>query len=394
MYLDCIWRMRRIATAIALSLLAATSCAQKPLFPGRWDEWETRTAEQAGFDTARLDEAIAFAQGAASRESRDLEKVIGEAFANEPFNTIIGPTRPRGDASGMIIRGGFIVAEWGDTTRADMTFSVTKSYLSTLAGLALGDGLIENLSDPVAKYIQDGKFESDHNASITWMHLLQQTSDWSGELWDKPDWCDRPEGKDPEQWSRRELHAPGTHFKYNDVRVNLLAFCLTHVFRQPLPVVLRERIMDPIGASATWRWNGYENSWIELDGLKIQSVSGGGHWGGGMVISTRDHARFGYLFLRNGNWNGRQLLPEGWVDSIIEPAEANPEYGFMWWLNPGRQKFAEAPESCFYAAGFGGNYIFVDRENDLLIVLRWTPDLAGVVRHVYAALEPVEPSRR
>ena len=287
----------------------------------------------------------------------------------------------------MIVRSGYIVAEWGDTDRVDMTFSVTKSYLSTVAGLALEDGLIRDVKDPLATYVRDEKFDSEHNAQITWEHLLQQTSDWSGELWDKPDWCDRPVGRDREKWPNREMHVPGTHFKYNDVRVNLLGYCLTNVWREPLPVVLRERIMDPIGASPTWRWHGYENSWITLDGQKIQSVSGGGHWGGGMFISTRDHARFGYLFLRNGNWNGKQLISSDWIDSLRKPSKANAEYGYMWWLNPDRKKFPEAPESCFYASGFGGNYIYIDPENDLLIVLRWTPDIAGVVSRVIEAIE-------
>ena len=59
----------------------------------------------------------------------------------------------------------------------------------------------------------------------------------------------------------------------------------------------------------------------------------------------------------------------------------------MWWLNTDRQRIPSAPESAFYAAGFGGNYVYVDQENDLVIVLRWTPDLAGVVEKIIAALD-------
>ena len=72
------------------------------------------------------------------------------------------------------------------------------------------------------------------------------------------------------------------------MRINLLAYSLLQVLREPLPVVLRENIMDPIGASRTWRWHGYRNSWVELDGLRMQSVSGGGHFGGGLFINTYD----------------------------------------------------------------------------------------------------------
>ena len=106
------------------------------------------------------------------------------------------------------------------------------------------------------------------------------------EEWDKPDWADRPpRGRTPEELKARELREPGTRFKYNDVRVNRLSLALLRVFKRPLPEVLREHVMDPIGASPTWRWHGYENSWVLLDGQRMQSVSGGGHWGGGR--STR-----------------------------------------------------------------------------------------------------------
>jgi CubicO group peptidase (beta-lactamase class C family) len=280
------------------------------------------------------------------------------------------------------------VGEWGDLERVDMTFSVAKSYLSTVAGLALRDGLINDLQRPVAQWVRDGHFESEHNRQISWRQLLQQTSDWSGTLWDVPDWADRPEGDDPELWPQRVMHEPGSYFKYNDVRVNLLAYSLLQVWREPLPQVLKREVMDPIGASSTWRWHGYENSWVTVDGLRMQSVSGGGHFGGGLFINTLDHARFGLLFLRNGQWGGRQIMSADWIDQLRQPAEAKLDYGYMWWLNTSKERIPAAPENVFYAAGFGGNYIYVDQQNDLLIVLRWVPDLAVVVEAVLAALKP------
>jgi CubicO group peptidase (beta-lactamase class C family) len=178
--------------------------------------------------------------------------------------------------------------------------------------------------------------------------------------------ADRREGVD------RELHDPGTFWEYNDVRVNLMAYSLLHVFRRPLPEVLKERIMDRIGASDDWRWHGYETSWTEIDGRRVQSVSGGGHWGGGFFIDTRDHARFGLLALRAGEWNGEQLVSEEWFDRATTPTDIKPDYGYMWWLNTGRELFPAAPESAFFALGAGStNVIYVDRENDLVTVTRW-----------------------
>ncbi|RPE81931.1 serine hydrolase domain-containing protein [Vulcaniibacterium tengchongense] len=370
---------------LAAALLCAAPAFASDYVPPR-HEWARQAPAAAGFDPAKLAEAVEYAKGKAEVEPSDLRQVLLDAFGKrEPGYRILGPVIPRAQASGLIVRGGRIVAEWGDLDRVDMTFSVAKSYLATVAGLAVDDGLIASVDDRVARYVPGPWFEGAHNGAITWTHLLQQTSDWSGTLWDVPDWADRPEGDDP---SRRPLHAPGTRYKYNDVRVNLLAFGLLQVLREPLPQVLKARIMDPIGASSTWRWHGYGNSWTEVDGLRMQSVSGGGHFGGGLFVSTADHARFGLLMLREGEWGGRRLLSKEWIARATRPSPAKPDYGYLWWLNTGRQAIPAAPESAYWASGFGGHYLYIDREHDLLIVLRWTPDLAGVVTRVLAALRP------
>jgi CubicO group peptidase (beta-lactamase class C family) len=360
-------------------------------FPGKGDKWEKRTPEELGMNSRLLQEAVDYAKANEWRGPKDPKAAITQSFAREPYGTLIGPTKLRGGAAGIILKNGYIVAEWGDTKRVDMTFSATKSYLSTMAGLALDNGLIHDVDDQVKDYVKDGKFDSEHNSKITWHHLLQQTSDWSGILWEKPDWADRPP-RDV-KWDdlrNRELKEPGTNYKYNDVRVNLLAYSLLQIWRRPLPVLLREKIMDPIDASPTWRWHGYKNSWIDIDGLKMQSVSGGGHWGGGMFISTRDHARFGLLFLRKGKWNGKQLISEKWIDMLRIPSSANPTYGYMWWLNTSKRQIASAPESVYYAAGFGGNYIVVDNEHDLVVVVRWagsTGTLNGIMKRIFTSME-------
>jgi CubicO group peptidase (beta-lactamase class C family) len=238
-------------------------------------------------------------------------------------------------------------------------------------GLAFDEGRMA-LKDPVAKYVWDGTFEGEHNSKITWHHLLNQSSDWSGSLFGVPDWSDRPPREGSiDDWKNRKLNEPGTFFEYNDIRVNLLAYSILQVVRRPLPELLKERIMDPIGASSTWRWYGYETSWVDIDGTKVQSVSGGGHFGGGMFINTYDQAKFGLLFLREGNWNGQQLISKKWIELLQQPSEANESYGYMWWLNKGERKWEGVSDSVFYAAGFGGNYIIVDKEHDLLIVTRW-----------------------
>ncbi|MCK4856066.1 MAG: serine hydrolase, partial [Bacteroidales bacterium] len=325
-------------------------------------EWERKSPMEMGFDATRLESAVQFARENEYTGSRDLRIAILKGFQREPYHEIVGPTRKRGGPAGLIIRNGYIVAEWGDIERVDMTFSVTKSYLSTVAGLAIDRGLINSVDDRVSEYVWDGTFEGVHNAKITWEHLLNQSSDWSGDLFGMQDWADRPPDEGGiTDWRNRDLNEPGTFYKYNDVRVNVLAYSLLQVWRIPLPQVLKENIMDPIGASTTWRWYGYEDSWVNVDGTWVQSVSGGGHSGGGIFINSMDHARFGLLFLRKGKWEGQQLFTEEWIRMVTEPSPANESYGYMWWLS----------DNLYYAAGFGGNYIVICPDHDMVIVTRW-----------------------
>jgi CubicO group peptidase (beta-lactamase class C family) len=395
--------MRRLLLpALCLSFFIAAPAAQRtqrppekakavaPYFPDRHD-WQKRAPDQAGFDKAKLDAAIAFAVASENPATKDLATDLATTFGREPFDTPIGPTKPRGALNGIIVRNGYIVAEWGETERVDMTFSVTKSFLSTVVGLAWQKGLIRDVNDRVQPYVPLlDHFDSEHNTKITWDHLLRQTSDWQGTLWGKPDWADRPEGQTPADWPKRKLSEPGTRYKYNDVRVNLLALAALHVIRKPLPQVLREEVMEPIGASSTWRWHGYENSWIELDGQRMQSMTGGGHWGGGMFISARDMARFGHLFLRNGKWKDRELVSPKWIAMARTPGSANATYGYMnWFLNTGRKPLPNAPATAVTFQGNGSNIIYIDWDNDLVVVVRWIQQrqLNEFIGQVLAAME-------
>jgi CubicO group peptidase (beta-lactamase class C family) len=188
----------------------------------------------------------------------------------------------------------------------------------------------------------------------------------------------------------RKRNAPGSVWKYNDVRVNALALAATSVWRQPLPQVLKTFIMDSIGASSTWRWYGYRNSWIVLDGQPVQSVSGGGHWGGGMFINAYDMGRFGLLTLHKGNWKGRQLISEKWVKQALTPTTANTGYGYMnWFLNTDRKLLPSAPANAFVHIGNGTNFIYVDPQHDLVAVVRWieNSEMDKMVAHILEAVQ-------
>jgi CubicO group peptidase (beta-lactamase class C family) len=330
--------------------------------------------------------AVGFAEASEIDWSMDMRQQLAKNTAREPYPDILGPWKDRGHQNGIIIRHGYIVAEWGDTRRVDMTFSVAKSYLSTVAGLAFDRGLIRDLDEPVGRTVQDGGYASPQDAAITWRMHLTQTSEWEGDLWGKPDRADRRAGYD------RTLNRPGTFWEYNDVRVNRLALSLLRVWNRPLPGVLAREIMGPIGASKTWEWHGYRTSTTEQDGRRVESVSGGGHWGGGLWASTRDHARFGLLMLRRGRWKERRLLSERWVSLATTPTPIRPVYGFLWWLNTDRRQYPAASPDSFFALGAGGNVIWVDPESDLVVVVRWMANdrINEFMRLVEAALRDRE----
>jgi CubicO group peptidase (beta-lactamase class C family) len=350
-------------------------------YPSRWN-WERKMPYEVGLDPDEVKKAVNLAMNNETTFPVNLMHHIRNNNNNKTWDDgeVLGPTKPRTGPNGFIIKNGYIIAEWGDITKVDMTFSVSKSYLSTCAGLALDHGLIEDVHDPVYKYVITGEFDSPHNKKITWHQMLQQTNEWDDSLWGKDYRAAPPEGtaRDPEE--------PGTVFEYNDTRVNAAALALLHVWRKPLPQVLKKYIMDPIEASNTWRWHGYRNSWIELDGVKVQSVSGGGHWGGGMWINSYDQARFGLLWLNKGRWGEEQLLSEEYVNMATRKGDVNPDYGYMWWMNP--EWGSTASNTCYTAAGAGGNFAWCDPEHDVLLITRWLDrnELSGMIGHIMNAI--------
>ncbi len=357
---------------VALLNAAVVVKAQPAYYPDT--AWQSRTARQAGMNRQKLDSAIAFALVSENKVERDLRIANMKAYAREPGYAMVGPMKERGGPAGLIIKNGYIVAEYGDISRVDMTFSATKSFLTTVAGLAVDEGLIKNVNDQVNRYVWDDTYKGVHNSKITWKHLLNQSSNWSGTLFGLHDWADRPPREGGiDDWKNRTLLEPGTVYEYNDVRVNLLAYSLLNVYRRPLPMVLKEKLMDPIGASTTWRWYGADHAFVNIDGIMMQSITGGGHHGGGLFIHATDMARFGLLFLRKGKWNGKQLLSEKWIREAHQPSTPNKEYGYMWWINT-NQGWTAVSKDTYYAAGFGGNYIVVDNANDLVVVTRWMDD--------------------
>ena len=338
-------------------------------YPAPGNSWQRRRPEDVGMDSALLEQAVAYAKTQASTTPPDFSTQV------ETFGRVLGPLpKMRGDTNGIIIRHGYIVAEWGDTNRIDPTYSVAKSFLSTLCGLAVDRGMIKSVRDPMKLYATDHGYDSQHNSKITWEEHLQQTSEWEGSAWGKnSDFVGALEfGRGQRQ--PRAIKEPGTYWEYNDVRINRMALTLLQVWQKPLPRVLKDEIMDRIGASTTWQYHGYFNSQVMIKGKMVESVSGGTRWGGGLWINTRDMARFGYLFLRRGNWKGKQIISESWIKMATTPTTIGHDYGYLWWLNTQGKQYPDAPRTSFAALGNGSNTIWIDPEHDLVVVWRWHRD--------------------
>ena len=317
-----------------------------------------------------------------------------------PWNMLRGPVHVRGGVSGVVLQQGKEIAAWGESDRADLTFSVAKTYLALLAGVAHGRGLLPDAHEPVVARVPGIGFDSQHNRTITWAHLLEQTSEWEGSVFGLPDTVDRyrvvahdPKPVTGKKGDARPLHAPGTYWEYNDVRINQLSLALLHLFKQPLPEVFRETILAPLNADENFAWRGYDDSWAEIvdnTGVtrKMQSVPGGTHWGGGVSISARDQAKIGQLLLNDGRIGDTQIIPKSWVQRMRQPCAIAPFYGWLVWLNTDGTQFPGASNEASFMVGAGGHYTWVEPAHDAVIVARWldSAHAARFMQRVAAAL--------
>ncbi|HEX8875762.1 MAG TPA: serine hydrolase [Phycisphaerales bacterium] len=341
--------------------------------------WERKKPSDLGMDDAKIAEAVAWALTQETDWPKDFSKQA------EIFGRPLGPLpSTRASTNGVIVKDGYVIAEFGDVNAVDPTYSVAKSYLSTILGVTIDRGLIWSIDEPVGQRVNaslgdDGFVDPPgtpaHNALVKWWHFVTMSSEWRGEMFGKShDFPGEAEyGK--AAMRPRQLREPGTHFEYNDVRINRFALSLLRLWKRPLEDVLRTEVMNKIGASKTWKWVPYDNAMVEVEiggGKKemLPSVSGGTRWGGGLWISTLDHARFGLLISRGGKWGGRTVVSDQWVRQATKQQGVKSDYGYLWWLN-NEGRWPDAPRSSFSAQGAGDNTIWIDNEHGLVVVWRW-----------------------
>lgn len=375
--------------AAVVPVAAAGQAAATAVYYPPAGSWAKRSAAELGMDQAALDAAVQFAQSRESTRAMDFsdqERIFGSMLGSVP--------NIRAKTNGLVIYKGYVVAEFGDTSWADPTYSVAKSMMATVAGIAVRDGKLGNLDEPVGRTVKDGGYDSPRNALVTWKMHLQQETEWEGTMFGKKDDFVGKEAFGEGERKPRELRRPGSYYEYNDVRINRLGLSLLRTFKESVPDVFRREVMDPIGASNTWRWIPYHNSFVDVDGKRVASVSGGTRWGGGVWINAQDMARFGYLWLRGGKWGERQIVPPAYVKAAITPSQHGPDYGYLWWLNTQGKNYPGLPSNAYGARGAGSNTITILPDQDLVVVWRWhAGNEAEFVKRVVAAIRPTSSAR-
>lgn len=261
------------------------------------------------------------------------------------------------------------------------SFSVAKSILSTVVGVAIERGDLGSLDDAVTDYVpelleQDGRF-----ADITLRHLVTMSSGLRYEEEGLP-WSDgavtyySPDLRETAM-SAEIVEEPGTRWHYNNFNPLLMGLVLERATERPLPDYVSEVLWSRLGAEADASWS--------ID----SAASGFAKMESGFNARPIDYARFGYLFAHDGRVGERQVVPESWVmeataaDTVADPAR---HYQYWWWVDtdhPGR----------FFARGNKGQFVYVDPVTDVVVVRTgvdfgiedWPSVIADVVDRVNAA---------
>lgn len=297
------------------------------------EKWSDATPAEVGLDAAKLNEARDYAL--------------------------------TGGGSGRIIRHGKLVLSWGDQAQRYDLKSTTKSFGAAALGLAIADGKMA-LSDKARDHHPTFGVPPESNAATGWidditiLHLASQTA-----------------GFDKKGAYVPLLFKPGTQWSYSDSGPNWLAECLTLAYRRDLNDLMFERLFTPIGVKPddlVWRKNAYRPDLI--DGIKRRE------FGSGISANVDAMARFGYLWLRGGEWNGRKILPREFVDQVRTTVPGVPglpvrvpehysnaanHYGLLWWNNAD-ESIEGLPLDTYWTWGLNDGLIFVMPTLDMVVV--------------------------
>jgi CubicO group peptidase (beta-lactamase class C family) len=326
---------RGMAWLLPAAICAGGPClsAWAPHFPpsaaadrqdGTWPEreWPTATPESQGLSADSLDALAAYA-------------------------------RKYGGGSGCVVRHGRLVKEWGDpAARADVKSATKGAVGTTLLGLAVDAGLVR-LDDRARRHYPALGGEKKENAATGWLDRItvRQLATMTAGFDD---------GRPP-----LLVYPPGTKGIYSNDTSNMLAELLTIRFGEDLRAVLKRKVMAPLGVrDAEWAWRDNQFRAKTVNGLPSREFAAG------LTITHRALARVGYLYLREGNWKGKQLLSREFVRTATRPTDLPAPFPFyaLYWGSNARGTFAGLPKDAFWALGLGDSFVLVCPNLDVVAV--------------------------
>jgi len=331
-----------------LLILASTmlyACTRQPAIVFPLEEWKADSPEGQGVDPQRFQEALDY---------------LG---SNSLHN---------GNRELVVIKNGYLIHAGEQADSVHNIWSCSKTFTSTVLGLLIDDGVI-GLDDRAHTY---EPLLTEGYAGVSFRHFTTMTSGYSavGESrWedaDNADWSWTPYEPDEPYFS------PGTAYAYWDEAQMMFGRVLTRVLQRTMHDFLTERVTGPIGMGS-WYWQPEKS----VDGIDINNGCTNVH------VNTLQLARWGWLFLNEGNWNGKQLISKDWikmattvqVPSSIPVGDTDRKitvgpgcYGFNWWVNgmkaDGGMKLPGAPDGCYFASGHNNNKCIVIPDWNMVVV--------------------------
>lgn len=259
----------------------------------------------------------------------------------------------RSKANGFVVLDGRkVVYERYRAAGPDTRFqswSMAKSFTSAAVGIALHEGRIHSIDDPVTRYLPELRASGYDGVSIRNLLRMSSGIDWNERADVPKTQLAAHRGLPVKRLAQRQVRGwePGSRFEYTSMNTFVLARLVSEVTGMPYHRYVEEKIWKPAGMASTARIGGDSH-----DDLGYCCY----------YATDRDFARFGLLYLDKGRAGGRQVVPRAWVEESTRPsASFNPDYGLHWWLGGGGQ-------DDFMAAGFGGQYIYVSPEHQVVIV--------------------------
>lgn len=356
------WTILLMAIALATPAVGATDQAPWPT-----PEWPTAAPVDHGLDPAPLEDLV--------------ERIRSGEIAN--IHSL------------LVVRGGWLVLEsYFNGHRADELHeqqSVSKSFTSAAVGIAIEQGRISDVEETVMGFFDDDMVvdnldERKQRITLEDLLTMRSGSDYHERGSDSPHWQLNRLQRGWTQFilDRPMVREPGTHFQYDSGAVILASALIKQRYGVHADVFLKEHLFEPLGIE--------RRSWY-------RNAEGHPHTGGGLSLRSRDMARFGLLYLREGRWGDQQLIAQEWVRASLSlQVEFEPRagrrsvgYGYWWWVFPPDPGGA-GQRDIYAAAGWKGQYIFIIPEHDMVVVVTagcrdWAEDQA-ILGFLYESILP------